>query len=84
MNKLVRMGRDDLLRRALAAPPIEGRIYAAIGLARLEIFRWSDVEARIAAEHGLVNTCDGCLVQQVFARDAIAYYRGCSESLYDD
>jgi hypothetical protein len=73
VERLVNVGRADLLGRALKAPSPEGRLYAAIGLARLRKLSWDDVAAR-AAKEGDVEVCSGCIVKHVSASRAIGYY----------
>lgn len=72
LEGLVGMERSDLLLRALEAPSAEGRIYAAIGLARLGQISWDEVSAR-AAREPIVNVCGGCITLQVSGVEALNY-----------
>jgi hypothetical protein len=80
VDGLVAMRRPDLLKRALAAPSPEGRLYAMIGLARLGALTWSRLEARAATE-AEVEVCSGCIVERVPASNALGYYRGYASNL---
>jgi hypothetical protein len=76
-NALVRMGRADLLQRALAAPTPEGRIHAAVGLCRLGKMAWADVTSRAARESD-IEACSGCILMTLPAREVLAAHRTCA------
>ena len=77
LDELVRLRRDDLLRKLLRVRSAEGRSYAAIGLWRLGSMSSDELRSFLSSITGNIQVCSGCMPEEVPARQAISYYGDC-------